>query len=578
MSPGPSSSGASQQPQAGEPSSAPTATVHVPFASPSLVSDGAGPSAPADGRSGQDHSYAVVENSGESPRASRGGARLVGDVEGVRQSVGDWQSDPNVKWAPRHCLLPLLPSSVLSSSRARRQYRADYEERCYLLELAKPALSSAGSQQSQQTDQSKKGGRSERLQKLADQRRARQRRQQQRRQQQELEQQQVGSHSSEEDNNEGGASTEQQPSGARIGGGSYSTRSNRETGRGRYSQDYEDPRDVASQSSADGSHSSHEESDDSSSSSGHSTDYSDWTAEQGINLEPPKRTAHRQKKSQRPTVTTADSDDDTTGQRQQQPPPERASKRKRKKNPRYVEDEDAPVPGSILNSQTSPVPARTRREVSERINNMNESSDSGSELIKEIPVAFRTPEWLTETQPKRAPYFPQMGDQLVYFKQGHMLYVDAVIKRKIYNIDVKYLPWNKSNSPIKECEFVKIIGMKFEIRPPRLCCLKLAIMDPNTNRLSADSFTLKYHDIPDVLDFFVLKQTYDASIRQNWSVGDRFRCIIDDAWWLGTIERHEPHLQRYPESDFLCYTVQWDNGETERLSPWDMEPIDHTSK
>lgn len=60
--------------------------------------------------------------------------------------------------------------------------------------------------------------------------------------------------------------------------------------------------------------------------------------------------------------------------------------------------------------------------------------------------------------------------------------------------------------------------------------------------------------------------------------GDRFRCIIDDAWWLGTVESQEPHLPEFQDSMFMCYRVLWDNGERERLSPWDMELIDDRSE
>lgn len=60
--------------------------------------------------------------------------------------------------------------------------------------------------------------------------------------------------------------------------------------------------------------------------------------------------------------------------------------------------------------------------------------------------------------------------------------------------------------------------------------------------------------------------------------GERFRCIIDDAWWLGTVESQEPHLAEFQDSLFMCYRVLWDNGERERLSPWDMELIDENSK
>lgn len=66
---------------------------------------------------------------------------------------------------------------------------------------------------------------------------------------------------------------------------------------------------------------------------------------------------------------------------------------------------------------------------------------------------------------------------------------------------------------------VKIIGIKYELRPPRLCCLRLAVMKPN-GKLTSDRFTIKYHDIPDVIDFFVLKQTYDIAMERQWKVGE----------------------------------------------------------
>lgn len=36
----------------------------------------------------------------------------------------------------------------------------------------------------------------------------------------------------------------------------------------------------------------------------------------------------------------------------------------------------------------------------------------------EIPENFRPPEWLSEVIPRKAPYYPQMGDEIVYFRQG----------------------------------------------------------------------------------------------------------------------------------------------------------------
>lgn len=45
-------------------------------------------------------------------------------------------------------------------------------------------------------------------------------------------------------------------------------------------------------------------------------------------------------------------------------------------------------------------------------------------------------------------------------------------------------------------------------------------MDRN-GRLTGEDFAIKYHDMADVLDFLVLKQTYDLAMTRNWAVGDR---------------------------------------------------------
>jgi len=70
----------------------------------------------------------------------------------------------------------------------------------------------------------------------------------------------------------------------------------------------------------------------------------------------------------------------------------------------------------------------------------------------------------------------------------------------------------------KEPQMVKVIGIKYEIRPPRLCGLRLAVLKENGDHTSF-SFDLKYHDMQDVIDFLVLRQTYEAGLARNWKEG-----------------------------------------------------------
>uniref|UniRef100_A0A8D8RXJ3 Bromodomain and WD repeat-containing protein 3 n=1 Tax=Cacopsylla melanoneura TaxID=428564 RepID=A0A8D8RXJ3_9HEMI len=188
-------------------------------------------------------------------------------------------------------------------------------------------------------------------------------------------------------------------------------------------------------------------------------------------------------------------------------------------------------------------------------------------IPEEVPDIYKPSEWLAEVVPKKAPYYPQMGDEVMFFKQGYAKYVDAVRAKGIYELSrLRSAPWG--NLILQEPELVKVVGIKYEIAPPRICCLKLGVMKPN-GKLTSEFFNIKYHDMPDVIDFFTLRQTYETAMSREWNVGDRFCSMIDDAWWWGTIES-KPSPNKSP---FLGYKILWDNNERENISPWDMESL-----
>ncbi|XP_072126416.1 bromodomain and WD repeat-containing protein 3 isoform X2 [Mobula birostris] len=260
-----------------------------------------------------------------------------------------------------------------------------------------------------------------------------------------------------------------------------------------------------------------------SSSSDSSSEYSDWTADAGINLRPPKRQV-------RQIVRHNSSSSENEKMDKRLPAKRKKSKQSKQKRP--------------------------------------------SELLALAGVPeeeWIPPAWIRDTVPRRSPFVPQMGDEVVYFRQGHEAYVKAVKKAKIYNVSLQKQPWIKLK--LREQEIVKVIGIKYEVGPPTLCCLKLSLLDPITGKMSGECFSIKYHDMPDVIDFLVLRQFYDEAKKRNWKVGDRFRSIIDDAWWFGSVESQHPFQPEYPDSLFQCYNVCWDNNELEKLSPWDMEQI-----
>ncbi|XP_045399875.1 PH-interacting protein isoform X2 [Lemur catta] len=280
------------------------------------------------------------------------------------------------------------------------------------------------------------------------------------------------------------------------------------------------------------------------SSSDYSSDYSDWTADAGINLQPPKKVPKNKSKK---AESSSDEEEESEKQKQKQ------IKKERKK---VNEEKDGP---------TSPKKKKPKERKQKRLA-VGELTENGLTLEEWLPST-----WITDTIPRRCPFVPQMGDEVYYFRQGHEAYVEMARKNKIYSINPKKQPWHKME--LREQELMKIVGIKYEVGLPTLCCLKLAFLDPDTGKLTGGSFTMKYHDMPDVIDFLVLRQQFDDAKYRRWNIGDRFRSVIDDAWWFGTIESQEPLQPEYPDSLFQCYNVCWDNGDTEKMSPWDMELI-----
>ncbi|XP_078512965.1 bromodomain and WD repeat-containing protein 1 isoform X2 [Lissotriton helveticus] len=264
------------------------------------------------------------------------------------------------------------------------------------------------------------------------------------------------------------------------------------------------------------------------SSSDTSSEYSDWTADAGINLHPPTRASAR-----RAILRLLSSSDEEPSTEEQLSP------LKKNDNP-------------------------NKREMNKR--NVTEQSEN-----QEVSSTWQPSAWITDTMPRKSPFVPQMGDEVVYFRQGHEAYIEAVKRNNIYNLKPYKEPWKKL--VLRDQEIVKIVGMKYEVGPPTLCCLKVSLLDHVTGKLLDTSFSLKYHDMPDVIDFLVLRQNYDEARQRNWQAGDRFRSIIDDAWWFGTVLAQEPYHPDYPDSHFQCYSVRWDSKEIEKLSPWDLELV-----
>ncbi|CAF3597199.1 unnamed protein product [Rotaria socialis] len=213
----------------------------------------------------------------------------------------------------------------------------------------------------------------------------------------------------------------------------------------------------------------------------------------------------------------------------------------------------------------------------EQVKTKKEEFENKHELELNYSSDFKPPDWLTRILAKCSPYIPQIGDTVMYFIQGHELYINEVKDKKMYEIDEKTLPWNKCES-IDAVECATVIGVSISFsdkQPPRVINVRLQLLNPDTLEATSKRISVKFHDIDGIADFIILKQYYDQAVQREWKAGDNFRCFIDDTWWPGTIVKREAFDPRHETSPFQCYIIRWDNGENEeRLSPWDIFECD----
>ncbi|VDM67349.1 unnamed protein product [Strongylus vulgaris] len=158
------------------------------------------------------------------------------------------------------------------------------------------------------------------------------------------------------------------------------------------------------------------------------------------------------------------------------------------------------------------------------------------------------PDWMRMTEPRRFPYIAQLGDHVVYFRQGHESYLERVEALNLYPISSKMRP----KPSLAAEEFGIVEEVRYVRKPYRLTVVRLAQTDGEGQRTGASWTTSKqfrFHDLANVPDFIILKEHYDASVAQNVQEGDRIESILDGQWWTGTVNRKEPKSEEFPRCD-----------------------------
>ncbi|KAB2065130.1 hypothetical protein ES319_A09G069400v1 [Gossypium barbadense] len=200
--------------------------------------------------------------------------------------------------------------------------------------------------------------------------------------------------------------------------------------------------------------------------------------------------------------------------------------------------------------------------------------------IRKPNQSTRRGSWLMlTTHEEGSRYIPQLGDEIVYLRQGHQEYAAHIGLKESG-------PWtsSKGGSMLRAVEFCRVEGLEYSTSPGsgESCCkMTLKFTDPSSSMFDR-AFNLTLPDMTGFPDFLVERTRFDAAIDRNWSCRDKCKVWWKDAsgddgsWWDGRIVAVKPKSYEFPDSPWERYTVQYrsEPKEPQIHSPWELFDAD----
>ncbi|KAJ2079208.1 hypothetical protein H4R24_003932 [Coemansia sp. RSA 988] len=257
---------------------------------------------------------------------------------------------------------------------------------------------------------------------------------------------------------------------------------------------------------------------------------------------------------------------------------------------------------SSSDEQPSPPADRAQRRQGKGISSTAATNTATAEPIASTSAVaggvnglYMPTDWILATKPSTVPYRPQIGDIIVYFKEGHSDFWNS--PSRCMKLSEKLLPYKAvSNLPV--AVYGKVVGLQYSVGPPTFCTVKVQMLqhqtideldleEPNKHELTRRFIQIQYHDCDGVPDFIVLYSRYRASLRQSLQAGDTVSVLFDeDQAHKGTISgfreikstsRQTSVTRLIARNPWKSIVVEWSGEEgndpdarTEQVSPWEL--------
>ncbi|KXS12161.1 YVTN repeat-like/Quino protein amine dehydrogenase [Gonapodya prolifera JEL478] len=238
---------------------------------------------------------------------------------------------------------------------------------------------------------------------------------------------------------------------------------------------------------------------------------------------------------------------------------------------------------------------------------------------------FLPTDWIKAAVPSNSPYRPQVGDEVVYFKEGHQEFLQTVfdhddsdMARHFPRLDSRSLPWMK-DPRLPPVVFCTVRHVSFRVGPPAICQLMMEVSEFRAEsalaesplnpcwsrvllpaaedlRLTSRRIDVKFSDTEGAADFIILRSQYVWAMSAQYEEGERVLVSYADGTEYEALltsvnarldPEHMTEAKRYslrsdgPSQDskqplyrkygviseavaspWNCFLIQWEHGET----------------
>lgn len=193
-------------------------------------------------------------------------------------------------------------------------------------------------------------------------------------------------------------------------------------------------------------------------------------------------------------------------------------------------------------------------------------------------------QWISQTQPLRCPFIPQIGDRVWYIPRAHEQFVKELEKQNISLRKGHRIPYEvKTRLDLMDKDLeCKVIEIEIELMkekmfnpPARWCALTLSLIE---NDLDVEHIKVKYAPLENCEEFLIFGPLYEKSRDAKFQVGDEVWGVFEEIgpdtripqWFAGQVTQQNP-CKGNQGTEYNKFDVKWHaDDKIDLQSSWNL--------